>query len=157
MADDPNRLATISLDNAAFAGRGAAIDSERDAAIADLIQGNRFVYQGGDGPYGLTLRLREMRLILEVRDGSDTPLGETRLNLTPFRQVIRDYFTVCDSYYAALRTFNRSRVEAIDVGRRSLHDEAATALQARLAPQIEVDLPTARRLFTLICALYPRG
>lgn len=155
----PGRIARISLDEASIARRGPEIDHERAVAVYDLIESNRFELAGHDGPYHVRLFVEENRLMVDIRtDVGDEgePLLMIGLSLSPFRRVIKDYFTLCDSYYAAIRQASPSQIEAIDMGRRGLHNEGSELLMERLAGKVELDLDTARRLFTLICALHLR-
>ena len=155
------RIAAIALDEAAMVARTRAIEQERDIAVSDILDGNFFRLRGSEGgPYHLHLGARENRLLLEIRlpDGApDQPHGRLVLSLTPFHKVIKDYFLICDSYYKAIRTAAPAQVEALDMGRRALHDEASTLLMKRLEGKIEVDFDTARRLFTLICVLHMKS
>ncbi|MDX2158935.1 MAG: UPF0262 family protein [Hyphomicrobiaceae bacterium] len=156
---DRARLASIKLDQASIRRSNANIEHEREVAIYDILDGNRFVLVGRhDGPYALTIGLAEDRLVLAIAsEGGDTPLATYMLSLSPFRRIIKDYFLVCESYYQAIRTAPPSRIQAIDMGRRGLHDEGSRVLVERLKGKIEVDHDTARRLFTLICALHWKG
>jgi uncharacterized protein (UPF0262 family) len=152
------RLTAVVLDEASI-GR-ASPDQEQECSIAiyDLIEHNSFaVPDHGHGPYRLTIALHERKLLLQVSEEDGAPVIAHLLSLTPFRRVVRDYFMLCDSYYGAIRTRSASEIEAIDMGRRSLHDEAAGLLVKRLQGKIEVDFDTARRLFTLIAALHWKG
>ena len=106
------------------------------------------------GPYRLRIGIFEQRLVFDVRDADDTKLRDIVLSLTPFRKVVKDYFLVCESYYAAIKKLSPSQIEALDMGRRGLHNEGSELLRERLDGKIEIDLDTARRLFTLICALH---
>jgi uncharacterized protein (UPF0262 family) len=154
---DHHRLASIVLDERTVARRSAQVEHERRVAIFDLIEENSFVLVGGaPGPYGLRLGIQEARLIFDVRDEKDEPLARFALPLGSFRRVVRDYFAVCDSYYKAIKTESPSRIEAIDMGRRGLHNEGSELLRERLAGKVEIDLDTARRLFTLLCVLHIR-
>ncbi len=153
-----NRLTEVVLDEASIARSTANIDHEREVAIYDLIDQNSFVVVGrDDGPYALKLAIADDRLVLAI--SSKTIDGEVRhmLSLTSLRRVIKDYFIVCDSYYTAIRTAPPSKIQAIDMGRRALHDEGSVILAERLKDKIEIDHDTARRLFTLICALHWKG
>ncbi len=156
----PGRIARISLDEASIVRRGPEVDHERAVAAYDLIESNRFaLIDGQTGPYHVRIFVEENRLMLEIRshEGDDgEPLRLIGLSLGTFRRVIKDYFTVCDSYYAAIRQASPSQIEAIDMGRRSLHNEGSELLTERLAGKVDLDLDTARRLFTLICALHLR-
>ncbi|MBL8688233.1 MAG: UPF0262 family protein [Rhodospirillaceae bacterium] len=153
------RIARISLDEASIARRGPEIDHERAVAVYDLIESNQFDLTGHDGPYHLRLFVEDNRLMLDIRTDAGEegdPLLLIGLSLSPFRRVIKDYFTLCDSYYAAIRQASPTQIEAIDMGRRGLHNEGSELLIERLAGKVTLDLDTARRLFTLICALHLR-
>lgn len=153
-----NRLVSVILDEASI-GRGAADqEHERQIAIYDLLDENSFALPGRDsGPYGLKIALQDAKLAFEVCDESGTPLVAHILSLTPFRGLLKDYFMICESYYAAIRTAMPRQIEAIDMGRRAIHDEAADLLMERLKGKIECDRDTARRLFTLVAALHWKG
>jgi uncharacterized protein (UPF0262 family) len=152
------KLVAVKLDDASVVRRSPEVEHERRVAIYDILEDNDFaLVEGGAGPYRLSLGVEENRVTFDVRDGADARLARFRLPLTPFRGVIRDYFTICESYYEAIRTATPSRIEAIDIGRRSQHDEGAKLLRERLAARAEVDADTARRLFTLICVLHVKG
>lgn len=150
-------LAAVTLDEASL-GRGTPDqEHERQVAIYDLIERNHFALAGHEGgPYHAHLALVERRLVFEIRLADGTPVVSHHLSLTPFKRIIKDYEMVCESYYAAIRTATPSQIEAIDMGRRGLHNEGAELLQSRLKGRIEVDFETARRLFTLVCALHQR-
>jgi uncharacterized protein (UPF0262 family) len=152
------RLVSVTLDDASI-GRGAPEqEHERAVAIYDLIEANNFGLPNHDGgPYALHLSLVSSKLALEVRTEGGSAVITHILSLTPFRRVVKDYFMVCESYYAAIRTASAAQIEAIDMGRRGLHDEAATLLMERLEGKVEIDFDTARRLFTLIMALHWKG
>lgn len=155
---DCGRIVRLDLDERVFARRTPEVEHERAVAIFDLIEDNRFVPVGSEpGPYSLMLSLEENRLIFDIRKENDMPLGKVSLPLTPMRQVIKDYFLVCESYYAAIKSAPPSQIEALDMGRRSLHDEGSQLLRESLSSRIEVDFGTARRLFTLLCVLHIRG
>ena len=149
------RLAAVVIDPASLAPAGPEVEQEREVAIADLLEANTFHPQGGEGgPYALRLSREDNRLVLEVSGPGYTHAHG--LSLTPFRGIIRDYFMVCDSYFDAVRGASPQQIEALDMGRRGLHNEGSELLRERLAGKIETDLDTARRLFTLICALHRR-
>ena len=152
------RLSAITLDEASVVVRSRAIEQEREVAIYDLLEANVFRLEGSSGgPYHLRLGVEESRLVLDVRleDGSEH--GKVLLSLAPLRKTVKDYFLVCESYYKAIRTAPPHQIEALDMARRTLHDEGARELQARLQGKVETDFDTARRLFTLICVLQMRG
>lgn len=153
------KLVAITLDETSI-GRGAPEqEHERAIAIYDLIESNSFAVTGheGGGPYALQVGLRSNQLLLDIRDAAGSPVIAHLLSLSPFRRVVKDYFLVCESYYAAIKTASAAQIEAIDMGRRGLHDEAAELLIERLSGKIDVDFDTARRLFTLITALHWKG
>lgn len=153
-----NRLVAVTLDERSL-GRGSADqEHERAVAIYDLIERNHFALPDFDGgPYSVHLALVERRLAFEVRRADGAPVVTHHLSLTPFKRIIKDYELVCESYYAAIRTATPSQIEAIDMGRRGLHDEAAVLLVERLKDKVELDKETARRFFTLIFALHWKG
>ncbi|GAK33282.1 MULTISPECIES: UPF0262 family protein [Iodidimonas] len=156
------RLIDVALDEASIVRWNADIDHERRVAIFDLLQQNYFdpvlpMPGGYEGPYRLLLRLEEGRLLFELSDQDDHFLEAFRLPLTPFRRVIKDYFAVCDSYFQAIKTASPGQIEAIDMGRRGLHNDGSALLAERLKDKVLVDQNTARRLFTLICVLHIRG
>jgi uncharacterized protein (UPF0262 family) len=158
VARDSRRIAEIALDEHTVVRRSAEIEHERAAAIADLLKGNRFApVSGHDGPFRLNLALAENRLTLDIVSLADGSQGTILLPLAPFRGIVKDYFMVCESYYAAMRRTGLAQVEALDVGRRSLHDEGSALLRERLADKVAIDHDTARRLFTLICVLHLRA
>jgi uncharacterized protein (UPF0262 family) len=158
MAADSQRIAEITLDEHTVIRRNRDIEHERAVAIFDLLEDNRFAPASGRcGPFRLHLAIEENRLRVEVRSLADGGAETITLPLAPFRGIVRDYFMVCESYYEAIRRSSLSQIEAIDVGRRSLHDEGAALLLDRLADKAAIDHDTARRLFTLICVLHLRG
>lgn len=133
-------------------------EADRRQAVEDLLAGNRFRPQGmKEGPYGLAIAVRDGRLIFDIRDAEDQPLRALVLALGPFRRLIKDYHLVVDSHEKAVAEGgSESRIQAIDMGRRGLHNEGAELLKQRLTGRIEIDFETARRLFTLVCALHQR-
>ena len=159
MTDKPaQRLAKITLDDGSIGRSSPDIEHERAVAIYDLLEDNSFApldHEGG--PYALHLSIQESRLVFDVRREDGTPLTAHLLSLTPFRRIVKDYFLICDSYYKAIRTSTPSQIEAIDMGRRGLHNEGSELLVERLKEKIEIDFDTARRLFTLICVLHWKG
>ncbi len=152
---DP-RIAKIHLDEETIGWRGADVDHERKVAIFDLLEENRFslVNDPEGGPYELHLSIQEGRLFFDVRDVGGAPRHAFGLSMTPFRRILRDYFHIVESYHEAIRTASPSRIEAIDMGRRGVHDEGSQVLKERLDGKIDVDHATARRLFTLVCVLH---
>ena len=158
MAESDRRIVKITLDERTVVRRNADIEHERAVAIFDLLEENSFAPAGDvPGPFNLYLGIEENRLVLDIRSAADDPLDRVVLALTPFRGIVKDYFLICETYFSAIRTASPSRIEAIDMGRRSLHDEGAALLRERLAERVAIDQDTARRLFTLICVLHIRG
>ena len=153
------RLTEVTLDEASLGRDNAEVEHEREVAIFDLLEKNSFALEGhgGSGPYTLRLSLADNRLVFSVSDTEDAPLQHVMLSLSPFRRIVKDYFLICDSYYAAIKTQPASKIEAIDMGRRGLHDDGSHLLMERLRGKIAVDIATARRLFTLLCALHWKG
>ena len=138
--------------------RSPQIEHERKVAIHDLMEENTFVPVGDfEGPYNLHLGIEENRLLFDVRDKDDNGLVCFTLSLGSLRSLIKDYFIVCESYFSAIKTLSPSRIEAIDMGRRGLHDEGGEILRERLVGKAVIDGDTARRLFTLICVLHIRS
>jgi uncharacterized protein (UPF0262 family) len=157
-ADNTGRLAAVTLDEASLGSSSDDVEHERRVAIYDLIEENRFRPVGHDGgPYSLQLGISGNRLVFDIRLADGAPLIAHMLSLAPFRRIVKDYFTVCDSYYAAIRTATPDRIEALDMGRRALHDEGSRIVMERLKRKVEVDFDTARRLFTLITVLHWKG
>jgi uncharacterized protein (UPF0262 family) len=157
-AADRARLIDVELDETI--GRSTPdVEHERAVAIFDLIEENRFAPVGDDGagPYKLRLSLAESRLVFAVAREDGAAVVTHILSLTPFRRIVRDYYMICESYYDAIRSSTPSHIEAIDMGRRGLHDEGSQTLKDRLAGKIDIDFDTARRLFTLVCVLHWRG
>ncbi|MCH9806731.1 MAG: UPF0262 family protein [Alphaproteobacteria bacterium] len=153
-----SRLYEITLDRGTIARKNVNVEHEREVAIYDLLESNQFKLVGHDaGPYILTLSIAEDRLIFAVGNESGQELERHMISMQPFKKIIKDYFMVCDSYYEAIRSSPPSKIQAIDVGRRALHDEGSRLLDERLKGKIDVDFDTARRLFTLICALHWKG
>jgi len=158
MPASKQRITEITLDEHTVLRRNDDIEHERAVAIADLLDDNSFApISGLRGPFHLHLGIEENRLALDLKSGDGQPLERVMLPLSPFRSIVKDYFLVCESYYNAVRTANPTRIEAIDMGRRALHDEGSELLRERLAERVAVDFNTARRLFTLLCVLHIRG
>jgi len=152
------RISRIHLDERSIVRWSPDVEHERAVAIFDLLEENYFEPAGElEGPFVLRLAVAENRLVIAIHDEADAHLATVNLPTSPFRKLIKDYFTVCESYYAAIRNASPSRIEAIDMGRRGLHDEGSELLRERLADKIAVDPATARRLFTLLCVLHIRG
>lgn len=161
MSDAPDvpssRLVGITLDEASITRGNANIEHEREVAIYDILDSNSFEVEGREGPFTLKLAVIEDRLHFIVDTEPATGEYTLMLSLSPLKRIMKDYFIVCDSYYKAIRTAPPSRIQAIDMGRRGLHDEGSRQLTERLKGKISVDYDTARRLFTLICALHWKG
>jgi uncharacterized protein (UPF0262 family) len=157
MAEADQRIVKITLDERSVVRRNADIEHERAVAIFDLLEENSFVLAGGaPGPFHLSLGIEENRLVFDIRTTAEEAVERVLVPLLPFRGIIKDYFMVCETYFAAIRTASPSRIEAIDMGRRALHNEGSEQLRERLAERVTVDLDTARRLFTLVCVLHIR-
>ena len=155
---DRRRIVEISLDERTVMRRSPDVEHERAVAIYDLTEENYFAPVGDDsGPYHLHLSIAENRLLFDIRSDADEAVATVTLPLLPLRRIVKDYFAICESYYEAIRTASPSKIEAIDMGRRGLHDEGCEILRDRLDGKIEIDFDTARRLFTLICVLHTRG
>ncbi len=155
---ETERIVSVHFDDPGRIRLSAQVENERRAALFDLIQDNRFALVGGfRGPYALHLGIDGERLTFEVRDQKAEPLTRFALPLRSLRRIIKDYFLVLDSYFKSIKTAPPSRIEAIDMGRRGLHNEGAELLRQRLADKVDMDQDTARRLFTLICVLHIRG
>jgi uncharacterized protein (UPF0262 family) len=152
------RLIDVELDESI--GRSTPdIEHERAVAIFDLIEENSFqpANDEGNGPYRLKLSLIDSKLVFAVSHEDGALVVTHILSLTPFRRIVKDYFMVCESYYEAIRSATPSQIEAIDMGRRGLHNEGSQTLKERLAGKIDIDFNTARRVFTLVCVLHWRG
>ncbi len=153
MAD--NRLIAIEIDDDTLAASGPDAEHERRVAIFDLIEQNTFTVTDHDvGPYMLHLSLKERKLVFDIRREDGDPVHAFLLSLSPFRGLIKDYFMICESYYDAIRSSTPHQIEAIDMARRGIHNEASDLLTERLEGKVAVDFDTSRRLFTLICALH---
>jgi uncharacterized protein (UPF0262 family) len=156
------RIIAIDLDDKTIVRRNADIEHERRIAIADLLEENHFAPkrdypESYKGPFRITLRIEENRLAIDIAAENGTLLETLVLALGSFRRVIKDYFAICDSYFAAVRQSVAERIETVDMARRGIHNDAAQLLQDRLESKIDLDFDTARRLFTLICVLHVRG
>jgi uncharacterized protein (UPF0262 family) len=152
------RIARIHLDSGSIVRWSREVEHERQVAVFDLLERNAFALKGGfAGPYVVELSLRDANLVfrIEAENGGETT--ELVLSMRPFRRLIKDYFLICGSYFEAIKTASPSRIEAIDMGRRGLHNEGAEKLADALAGKVELDDETARRLFTLVCVLHVRG
>ncbi|WP_417411266.1 UPF0262 family protein [Hoeflea sp.] len=156
-AADTQRLCDVVLDETI--GRATPdVEHERAVAIFDLIEENSFEPAGHDkGPYKLKLSLIDAKLVFSIATQADDPITTHILSLTPFRRIVKDYFMICESYYEAIRSSTPSQIEAIDMGRRGIHNEGSQTLMDRLEGKIKMDFDTARRLFTLVCVLHWRG
>ncbi|KPP87542.1 MAG: hypothetical protein HLUCCA08_17205 [Rhodobacteraceae bacterium HLUCCA08] len=157
------RIVHIALDDSGLPPPTPEIDQERKVALFDLMEENSFDLPARDdraapeGPYKLHLSIRDKRLVFAVFTETDDPAAEFHLSLGPFRQVVKDYFQICESYFSAVKTAAPSQIETIDMARRGIHNEGARVLQERLDGKAVVDTDTARRLFTLICVLHWGG
>ena len=152
MADQ--RIIGIELDERTIIRRNDDVEQEKKIAVFDLLEGNSFDPVGHEGPFRVLLRVEDNRLAIDLMDEAGAPLDTIRLGLARFRRLIRDYFAICDSYYKALRSDTPHRIEAVDMARRAVHNEAAELLKECFAGKVELDFETARRLFTLVCVLH---
>ena len=158
-----SRIIHIDLDDRNLPTPTPEIDQERKVAMFDLLEDNSFSIPDRDGrevppgPYKLALSIKERRLVFDLTQENDEPAGAFLLSLGPFRQVVKDYFQICESYFDAVKTLPPSQIETIDMARRGIHNEGARVLQERLEGKAVVDNDTARRLFTLICVLHFGG
>ncbi|MEX1147189.1 MAG: UPF0262 family protein [Sphingomonadales bacterium] len=156
------RICDVRLDEQSIIRRNPDIEHERRVAIFDLLEDNVFLPKGDHagsyrGPYKLVLRLEDNRLAIDIMTVVDVSLETIVLPLTPFRRIIKEYFLICDSYFKAIKSASPRQIEAIDMGRRGLHNDGSELLRERLTDKAEVDFDTARRLFTLLCVLQIRG
>jgi uncharacterized protein (UPF0262 family) len=150
-------LVAVELDQLSIGKADANVEHERRVAIADLLESNEFVPVDSEaGPYALHLSIEDQRLVFDVKRQDGHPVRVFVFSLGPLRRILKDYLMMCDSYYEAVRDATLTQIEAIDMGRRGVHNEGSTILRERLAGKIDVDFATARRLFTLICALHRR-
>ncbi|MEX0350060.1 MAG: UPF0262 family protein [Paracoccaceae bacterium] len=158
-----SRIVDIALDDAGLPPPTPEIEQERRVAVFDLLEDNSFVLPVRDdrtvpeGPYRVNLAIREKRLVFDVNTEEDEKAAEFHLSLGPFRQVVKDYFQICESYFNAVKTLPPSQIETIDMARRGIHNEGSRVLQERLEGKVDIDTDTARRLFTLICVLHFGG
>ena len=153
-----SRLVAVTLDESSIGRSNPDVEHERAVAIYDLLEENSFApHDDHGGPYALHLSITGARLMFEIRRADGVPVIAHLLSLSPLRRIVKDYYTVCDSYYAAIRTATPDRIEALDMGRRALHDEGSHILMERLARKVRLDFDTARRLFTLVCVLHWKG
>lgn len=153
-----HRLVAVTLDEVSIGTGSADQEHERRIAIYDLVEENEFRVPGhAGGPYCLTIALHDSKLALDVRTKDGAPVVVHLLSLKPLRSLVKDYLMLCDNYVAAIRSSTPAQIEAIDMGRRGLHDEAAEKLALRLKGKIETDFSTMRRLFTLLTALHSKG
>jgi uncharacterized protein (UPF0262 family) len=162
----PARLIEVTLDDTGLAPPTPEIEQERRVAIFDLLEENRFALPGREdrdgrpvpaGPYRLHLAIRERRLVFDVETEAQEKAAQFHLSLSPFNQVVKDYFQICESYFDAVKRLPPGQIEAIDMGRRGIHNEGSRILLERLAGKVDTDMATARRLFTLICVLHFKG
>ena len=155
----PTRLIKIHLDESSIGSNAPEVEHERKVAIYDLLEQNSFeLVAGPPGPYKLGIAITEDRLAFAVAAGhSEAPNATFLLSLNPFRRVVKDYFMICESYFEAIKSAPPAKIEAIDMARRAMHDEGSKLVLERLEGKIRMDEPTARRLFTLLCALHWKG
>ena len=156
---DRQRLVGVTLDANSIGRNNAEVDHEREIAIFDLLEANSFALEESEksGPYTLHLSINGNRLVFDIRQEDGTPVVAHLFSLTPLRRIVKDYYMICDSYYQAIRTATPDKIEAIDMGRRAIHNDGSRILMERLKGKVTVDIDTARRLFTLICVLHWKG
>ena len=158
-----SRLRNVTIDDSGLLPPTPEIEQERKVAIFDLIEDNSFAIPDREGrpvpagPYDLLLAIRERRLVFDLKTEGAEDVAEFHLSLGPFRQTVKDYFQICESYFDAVKRLPPSQIETIDMARRGIHNEGARVLQERLDVKAEIDIDTARRLFTLICVLHWGG
>lgn len=164
MSDTNQRIVRLAIDNPSVVRYQPDVEREIDVAIFDLIEANQFrpeaAFFGGappQGPYAVTLRIQESRVAFDIDREDGAKVGAVLVSVQPLRRLIREYFIVCENYYEAIRTAMPAQIEAIDMGRRALHNDGSERLRLQLAGKVEIDQATARRLFTLICALHIRA
>ncbi len=157
-AGGKQRLVSVTLDEETIGRANADVEHEREVAIYDLLEQNVFAPVGhGGGPYALHLSINGNRLVFDIRLPDGTPVVAHLFSLSPLRRIVKDYYMICDSYYQAIRTATPDKIEAIDMGRRGIHNDGSDILIERLKDKVTVDVDTARRLFTLICVLHWKG
>ena len=152
------RLVSVVLDEESIGRSNPDVEHERQVAIYDLLEQNSFAPVDHDeGPYTLHLSITGNRLVFDIRLENGAPVVAHLFSLTPLRRIVKDYYMICDSYYQAIRTATPDKIEAIDMGRRAIHNDGSRILIERLKGKVAVDLDTARRIFTLICVLHWKG
>lgn len=152
------RIIAVDIDQKTLSAAGADAEHERRIAIFDLLEQNSFSVDDVErGPYKLNLSRSENRLVMDISQDSDEPVRTFVLSLSPFRKVVKDYFSVCNSYYDAIRNASPYQIEAIDMARRGIHNEGSELLSSRLEGKIRMDFDTSRRLFTLLVALHSQS
>lgn len=158
-----SRISKIEIDDAGLPTPTPEVEQERKVAVFDLLEDNSFALLARDGqdapqgPFQMTLAIRERRLVIDLRNEAGEMASEMHLSLGPFRQVVKDYYQICGSYFEAVKSLPPSQIEAIDMARRGIHNEGARILQERLEGKADLDKDTARRLFTLVCVLHFGG
>ena len=158
-----SRICHIEIDDAGLPAPTPEVEQERRVAIFDLLEDNSFDLPGKEGvagpegPFRLALSIRDRRLVFDIASDDGGKVTEFHLSLRPFLQVVKDYFQICESYFDAVKRLPPSQIEAIDMARRGIHNEGARVVQERLDGKAALDIDTARRLFTLICALHWKG
>src|SRR4029079_4184920 len=157
-AKNKQRLVKVELDEESIGRSNPDVEHEREVAIYDLLEQNLCALAGDKGvPYVLRLKVDGSRLVFDIRSQEGKPVVAHLLSLTPLRRIVKDYYTICDSYYQAIRTATPEKIEALDMGRRAIHDDGSRVLMERLKNKVALDHDTARRLFTLVCVLHWRG
>ncbi|MGY6706367.1 UPF0262 family protein [Roseinatronobacter sp.] len=158
-----SRICQIDIDDCGLPTPTPEVEQERKVAVFDLLEDNSFILTARDGkaapdgPFAMTLGIRDRRLVIDLKTEGGAQIAELQLSLGPFRQVVKDYYQICGSYFEAVKRLPPSQIEAIDMARRGIHNEGARILQERLDGKAEMDIDTARRLFTLVCVLHFGG
>jgi uncharacterized protein (UPF0262 family) len=157
-AKNKQRLVKVELDEESIGATNADVEHEREVAVYDLLEQNSFAPVGDhNGPYALFLKIDGNRLVFDIRREDGKPVVAHLFSLSPLRRIVKDYYMICDSYYQAIRTTTPDKIEAIDMGRRGVHNDGSRILMERLKDKVSLDMDTARRLFTLICVLHWKG
>ena len=145
-------IVEAEVDNINLITWNQEIEQERKSAVFDLLNNGKFkLYNKKEtGPYKINIKLLEWKLLLRIIDFFDGSITDLKISISSVRRIIRDYQIVCDNYVEAIKTAPLKKIEAIDIGRRSIHDEGAGILLEAFKEKVELDMDTARRLFTLV-------
>lgn len=156
---DDHYIVELNIDADSLPAISPEMQHERRVAIFDLLEENYFrPHDSSAGPYVVDISLRDAsKLVFKVKRSNGVEHNDITMSLAPFRRIIKDYFLICESYHNAIRTATSAQIEAIDMGRRGLHNEGSSLLTEALENQVEIEFNTSRRLFTLICSLHRRA